>query len=151
MLLLQPCRTSIASSEKAMAILIASPAFGLEFGIASVDGGKPTPFDGGFYHGRLANGQKFNPYSMTAAHRTLPLGTLVQVTNLRSGQIIYVKINDRGPCLSAYCQKKRPDLLKRIIDLTPHAADELGIQGLGRVSLRVCTIHHGSPPIRICQ
>ncbi len=112
--------------------LLASPALGLEYGTASVDAGKPTPFDDGFYHGRLANGQKFDPYAMAAAHRTLPLGTIVSVTYKR--QTIYVKL--------------RPDFLKRIIDLTPEAADTLGLPGLGPVAVMVCTRHQG---IMVCQ
>ena len=128
--------------------LLAGPAVGLEYGIASVDDGNATQWDDGNYNHRVATGAMFNPNSMTAAHRKLPLGSLVQVKNLKNGQRIYVKINDIGPCGSAHCQRKRPDLLKRIIDLTPYAADELGIEGLGSVEVRVCKIHQG---IRICQ
>ena len=128
--------------------LLASPAVGLEYGIASVDDGNATRWDDGDYHHRVATGAMFNPNSMTAAHRNHPLGSLVQVINLKSGEKIYVKINDIGPCGSAHCQRKRPDLLKRIIDLTPYAADQLGIEGLGRVSVRLCKILHG---LRICQ
>lgn len=133
----------------ALAIFLSSPAFGLELGIASVDAGKPTPFDGGFYHGRLANGQKFDPFAMAAAHRTLPFGSIVSVTH--KSRTIYVKIVDRGPCLSQYCQRVRPDLLKRIIDLTPEAADTLGLPGLGYVEVRVCKVHRSHTPIRTCQ
>lgn len=132
-------------------LLMASPAISLEYGTASVDDGNATAYDDGNYHHRVATGAMFNPYSMTAAHRTLPLGTIVQVTNLDNGQRIYVKINDVGPCASKHCQRLRPDLLNRIVDLTPNAADQLGLRGLGPVALRICKIHHGQIPIRICQ
>ncbi len=132
----------------ALTLLMAGSVHALELGIASVDDGNSTPYDDGNYHHRTATGAMFNPNSMTAAHRTLPFGTIVQVTNLKSGERVYLKINDRGPCLSAYCQKRRPDLLKRIIDLTPYAADELGLEGLGRVAVRVCEMHGA---LKVCR
>lgn len=128
---------------------LASPVAALEYGIASVDDGNATRFDDGNYHHRIATGAMFNPNSMTAAHRTLPLGTIVSVTY--KGQTIYVKIVDRGPCLSQHCQKLRPDLLKRIIDLTPEAADVIGLPGLGYVTIRVCHISRSEIPMRWCS
>ncbi len=71
---------------------------------------------------RTASGERVNPRGMTAAHRTLPFGTVVKVTNQRNGRTVSVRINDRGPF-------KRG----RIIDLTPAAAKVLGIDGLGPV------------------
>lgn len=126
--------------------LLASPAMGLEYGIASVDDGNATRYDDGNYHHRVATGAMFNPYSMSAAHRTLPFGSIVSV--YYKGQTIYVKIDDRGPCFSKHCQRLRPDFTKRIIDLTPEAADTLGLPGLGPVVLRVCHNHGG---IRTCE
>lgn len=64
------------------------------------------------YRGRLtASGEKFRQYKRTAAHKTLPLGTKVKVTNLRNGKTVRVTINDRGPFIEG-----------RIIDLTRKAA-----------------------------
>jgi rare lipoprotein A len=63
---------------------------------------------------------------MTAAHRTLPIGTLVRVTNRRSGRTAVVRINDRGPFVRG-----------RIIDVTPAAARVLGFSGLAPVTLDV--------------
>lgn len=135
-------------------LALMAPALSEERGLASVDTGDPTPFDGANYHGRVATGERFNPYAMAAAHRTLSLGTIVQVDYPR-GQIAYVRINDRGPCLSKHCQKLRPDLKKRIIDLTPEAADIIGLPGIGQVIVRVCKIHKVSVnkeqiPVRTC-
>jgi rare lipoprotein A len=86
-----------------------------ESGIASVYG-----YEGG----KTASGERSNPRALTAAHRTLPFGTRVKVTNKRNGRTVYVRINDRGPF-------KRG----RIIDLTPAAAQQLGMDGLATVSL----------------
>ena len=63
---------------------------------------------------------------MTAAHRTLPIGTLVRVTNRRSGRTAVVRINDRGPFVRG-----------RVIDVTPAAARALGFSGLAPVTLDV--------------
>lgn len=73
---------------------------------------------------RTANGERFNTNAMTAAHRTLPLGSYVRVTLERTGKSVIVRINDRGP----FCSH-------RIIDLSYAAASALGIQraGTGRV------------------
>lgn len=77
---------------------------------------------------RMACGAPFNPYAMVAAHRTLPLGTRVEVTNLRNGISVVVRIMDRGPQIAS-----------RIIDLSKGAADQLRFtrQGLVRVRVRV--------------
>ncbi len=63
---------------------------------------------------------------MTAAHRTLPFGTLVRVTNQHTGRSVVVRINDRGPFIRG-----------RVIDLTPAAARALGFSGLAPVDLEI--------------
>jgi rare lipoprotein A len=73
-----------------------------------------------------ASVQKLNPKALTAAHRTLPFGTKVRVTNKRSGRSVIVTINDRGPFTRG-----------RLIDVTPAAARALGFPGLAQVSLTV--------------
>jgi rare lipoprotein A len=73
---------------------------------------------------KTASGETANPRALTAAHRTLPFGTTVKVTNRKNGHIVYVRINDRGPFKQG-----------RIIDLTPAAAAKLGVDGLASVSL----------------
>ena len=74
---------------------------------------------------KTANGQRANPEGLTAAHKTLPFGTMVKVTNKKNGRTVVVRINDRGPFVRG-----------RIIDLTPAAARSLGFDGLARVSLQ---------------
>ena len=73
-----------------------------------------------------ASGQKLNPQALTAAHRTLPFGTKVKVTNKSNGRTVVVTINDRGPFVSG-----------RVIDVTPAAARALGFSGLTQVTLNV--------------
>jgi rare lipoprotein A len=79
------------------------------------------------YHGsRTASGERARAAEFTAAHRTLPFGTMVRVTNRTNGHTVMVRINDRGPF-------KRG----RVIDVTPAAASSLGFSGLTRVTLDV--------------
>jgi rare lipoprotein A len=73
-----------------------------------------------------ASGQRLNPQALTAAHRTLPFGTQVRVTNHNNGKTVTVTINDRGPFVRG-----------RVIDLTPAGAQVLGFSGLTRVTLEV--------------
>ncbi len=79
------------------------------------------------HHGKTtANGEKFDMEALTAAHRTLPFGTIVKVTNLSNNRSVNVRINDRGPYVAG-----------RIIDLSARAARDLGIadDGVARVRL----------------
>jgi len=79
------------------------------------------------YTGELtANGEQATPKSLTAAHKSLPFGTLVRVTNDVTGDWVVVRINDRGPFVAG-----------RIIDLTPAGAKAIGSDGLAHVSLDV--------------
>jgi rare lipoprotein A len=73
---------------------------------------------------RTASGEMARPSGFTAAHRTLPFGTRVRVTNKKNGRSVMVRINDRGPFVRG-----------RVIDLTPAAAHALGFNGLAPVSL----------------
>jgi rare lipoprotein A len=76
---------------------------------------------------KTANGERASPSGLTAAHRTLPFGTQVRVTNQRNGRSVVVRINDRGPYVRG-----------RVIDLTPAGARALGfsqVQGLAPVTL----------------
>ncbi|HEY7298965.1 MAG TPA: septal ring lytic transglycosylase RlpA family protein [Xanthobacteraceae bacterium] len=87
-------------------------------GIASVystDSGRST-----------ARGGRLNPGALTAAHRSLPFGTAVRVTNKKNGRSVIVTINDRGPFVRG-----------RVIDVTPAAASALGFSGTTPVNLEV--------------
>ena len=83
----------------------------------------------GKFHGRkTANGETFDTYKFTAAHKTLPFDTIVKVKNLENGKTTVVRINDRGPFVEG-----------RIIDLSYAAAKEIGIieRGVTKVSLEI--------------
>jgi peptidoglycan lytic transglycosylase len=82
------------------------------------------------FHGRkTSNGEIYNMYAVSAAHKTLPLGTFVRVTNLENGKDIDVRINDRGPFVRG-----------RIIDLSYKAAKEIGIVGPGTARVEVIAL-----------
>lgn len=94
---------------------------------------------GRWHRGRLtASGVPFDDRKLTAAHRTLPLGTRVRVTNLRNGRSVIVKINDRGPYVR-----------HRLIDLSAAAARVLGFshRGLAPVKVRVVAPPAGHPDL----
>ncbi len=108
--------TKFAYASTLAASIIAIPiTASAQTGIASVYSG-----------GRTADGEHASPGGLTAAHRSLPFGTLVRVTNERTGRSVVVRINDRGPFVRG-----------RIIDLTPAAARAIGFSGLTRVNVTV--------------
>ena len=79
------------------------------------------------FHGKeTASGERFNMYQFTAAHRHLPLGTMVRVTNLQNGESVVVRVNDRGPLPKS-----------RIIDLSYGAARMIGMSGAGLEPVRL--------------
>ena len=103
---------------------------------------KPIPHADGFsqrgvaswygkkFHGRkTSSGEVYNMYAMTAAHKTLPLGTWVRVRNLENGRQIDVRINDRGPFVHG-----------RIIDLSYTGAKKLGLVGPGTANVEVVAL-----------
>ena len=114
--------------------LLALPAGAAEIGIASVDDGKPTPYDGGNYHGRVSTGERFSAAVLAIAHRTLPLGSWVFV---KHGQVTErARVWDCGPCCTPYCQNHAPFRVRqRIADLTPRLAKRLGCDGLCKVAI----------------
>jgi rare lipoprotein A len=76
-------------------------------------------------HSRTASGEMMNPSAMTAAHKTLPLGSKIRVTNSNNGKSLVVRINDRGPFIKG-----------RVLDLSKGAAQKLGFIGAGHT--KVC-------------
>jgi rare lipoprotein A len=90
--------------------------------------GKASYYADFFYGRETANGEFLRDSAPTAAHKTLPFGTMVEVTNLNSGKSVVVRINDRGPY--------KPG---RIIDLTRVSAQKLGIikSGVVEISMRI--------------
>ncbi len=80
----------------------------------------------GFHGRRTANGERYNQNAYTAAHKTLPFGTKLRVTNLRNGQSVMVRINDRGPYVG-----------RRVIDLSAGAARAIGVYGSGTAPVQL--------------
>jgi rare lipoprotein A len=80
------------------------------------------------YDPKTASGEKFDPNELTAAHRTLPFGTRLRVTNVATGRSVTVRVNDRGPFVPG-----------RVVDVSRSAAESLGMtkQGLAKVKLDV--------------
>lgn len=79
------------------------------------------------FHGKLtSNGERYNMWDMTAAHKTLPMNTIVRVTNRRNGESVVVRINDRGPFVD-----------NRIIDLSKAAASKLNMIGTGTAPVKL--------------
>jgi rare lipoprotein A len=109
-------KTRVSAALCGVLMLVAcSPAAMAQSGIASI-----YAYGGG----KTASGERVNPQALTAAHRTLPFGTQVRVTNTRNGRSVLVRINDRGPFVKG-----------RVIDLTPAGARALGFSGLTPVTI----------------
>lgn len=96
-----------------------------------IQSGRASFYADAFHGRRTASGERFDKRAMTAAHRWLPFGTVVKVTNPANGKSVYVRINDRGP-------HRR----NRIIDLSRAAAQKIGIKG-GAQPVILQTMHPG--------
>ena len=124
-------RHSVASIAAVLAVVIVFIATGR---VPGPSGGDNAPVQRGLaswygprFHGEpTAQGELFNMNALTAAHRSLPLGTRVRVTHLENGRSVVVRINDRGPYKRGV-----------IIDLSRRAAHEIGMVQQGRARVRV--------------
>lgn len=82
---------------------------------------------GGKFHGRkTASGECFDKYSFTAAHKNLPFGSILRVTNLRNGKDVYLRINDRGPFIRG-----------RVLDMSLAAAEAIAFNGRGVIRVKI--------------
>ena len=87
------------------------------------------------FHGRrTASGERYDRNALSAAHRTLPLGTQVRVTDINSGDSVVVQVNDRGPFARG-----------RVIDLSRAAASEIGLTRRGLAEVRVDVLNRSAP------
>jgi len=93
---------------------------------AKAEVGKASWYGRIFQHKKTASGEPYDMYDLTAAHRSLPIGSWVKVTDLKTERSVVVRINDRGPVAR-----------NRIIDLSYSAAKLLGMRGVDRVRLDV--------------
>lgn len=94
--------------------------------VRPVRGGVASWYGPGFHGRQTANGERYNQNSYTAAHKSLPFGSKVRVTNLRNGQSVMVRINDRGPFIRG-----------RVIDLSAGAARVIGVYGSGTAPVKL--------------
>lgn len=97
-----------------------------EFDVGIKDRGVASWYGEQFHGRQAANGEIFNMEAMTAAHRTMPLGSIVRVVNLANGKHLHVRITDRGPYVNG-----------RILDLSRAAAAELGMEQGGVAHVQV--------------
>ncbi|HVT60854.1 MAG TPA: septal ring lytic transglycosylase RlpA family protein [Thermoanaerobaculia bacterium] len=104
---------------------------------APIGRGMASWYGPGFESRRTASGERYDMHGMTAAHPSFPFGTLVQVTNVRNGRQVVVRINDRGPFSK-----------RRVIDLSYAAARELGMlsRGTAEVELAIAGRDEAPPP-----
>jgi rare lipoprotein A len=95
--------------------------------------GEASYYSDGLAGHPTASGEPYRPLAFTAAHRRLPLGTVLRITGSRSGRVVYVRVNDRGP----YGSKRR------ILDLSRAAAEELGMLRAGVLEVRAEVVAYG--------
>lgn len=109
-------------------------------GMASIDFGRVTKWDGGRFHGFVATGHRFKASALAVAHRTLPLQSCLMVQYRDRVQLAVV--DDRGPCLTPHCQRTAPERIRnRVLDMTPAVAASLHFPGLGQVSFWRVSCH----------
>lgn len=127
-LLQEPEATPVEEIPQAPAAMADAPT------LREVDRGIASWYGGHFHGRRTASGERFDMHALTAAHPTLPFGTLVRVRSLVNGREVDVRINDRGPHIK-----------QRVIDLSRAAAQALGLlqSGLGTKPVLVSLIGSG--------
>ena len=114
----------------------AEPAASLNIGRSAgrVQSGEASVYVRKFHGRKMVNGERFDSRSNSAAHRTLPLGTRLRVTNLENGRSAAVTIEDRGPYVRG-----------RIIDVSPRTAEALGMQWQGVVAVEIVSLGSSRP------
>lgn len=105
-------------------LALVAPAYGLDRSYRGI--GSEYGHGDGFHGRRTASGERFNKWAMTCASRGLPFGTMVRVTNLRTGRSVVLRVNDRGPFTK-----------NRIIDISHAAAKRIGMDGIAPVRVDV--------------
>ncbi|HEX8623302.1 MAG TPA: septal ring lytic transglycosylase RlpA family protein [Allosphingosinicella sp.] len=121
----------IASLTETVATLdetlpIAAPEAKAEAVLEMIGQGEASYYGHELAGNRTASGERFNPNGLTAAHRTLPLGTRLKVTNVANGRSVVVRVNDRGPFVRS-----------RLIDVSLGAARQINMVGAGKAQVRL--------------
>ena len=129
---IRPRRPRRPRGMLALAVLALALPFGAARATVTVQEGLASWYGAQFHAKPTASGEKFDAGALTMAHRTLPFGTKVLVTNLRNGRSVVVRVNDRGPFAGT-----------RIADLSQAAATALGMIRRGVGSVRIEVLPHG--------
>ncbi len=116
---------TLETMKKYLALLAVGMAFAFSANTALAAAGQCGGASWYALTSKTASGERMNPSAMTAAHRTLPLGTKIKVTNQANGKSLVVRINDRGPFIKG-----------RVLDLSKGAASRLGFINAGHT--KVC-------------
>lgn len=95
-----------------------------------IDGGMASYYGNELAGNRTASGERFDPGGLTGAHRTLPFGSMVRVTNVANGDSVVVRINDRGPFSRG-----------RVIDISHAAAREIGMHRSGTARVKLALLN----------
>ena len=98
--------------------------------VTEIDGGMASYYGNELAGNRTASGERFDPRGLTAAHRTLPFGSMVRVTNVSNGDSVVVRINDRGPFSHG-----------RVIDISHAAAREIGMHRSGTARVKLALLN----------
>jgi rare lipoprotein A len=130
------CGVGAATAQTTPAPAPAAPAKGhLSGAVGEIQTGLASYYGQRFHGRRTASGQRLDNDAMTTAHRTLPFGTKVRVTNVKTGQSAVLRVNDRGPA--------QPH---RILDVSRAAAQQLGFIRAGRTEVKLEVIEAANPP-----
>ncbi len=111
-------------------MLLSSPTNSTPHLMGHTEFGKASFYAAKFQFRKTANGERFNQLAHTAAHKKLPFGTKVKVTNIKNDKSIIVRINDRGPFVKG-----------RIIDLSRTAFSKIGYLDSGTLDVRITVVH----------
>lgn len=120
----------IGSKRPALSGIVATALVSLAgVTVANAQCGKASWYGPGFHGRSTASGERFNQSNMTAAHKYLPFGTRLRVTNKRNGKSVVVRINDRGPYVGG-----------RLLDLSKGAASQIGMVRSGSASVCIAKV-----------
>jgi len=129
LVVLSACARPVAKTPQ-----YSQPILDSSYVVYQLQEGKASWYGPGFYGRKTASGERFQKNKLTCAHRNLPFGTRLQVTNLENGKQIEVVVNDRGPFIYS-----------RILDLSYAAAKELDIIHPGEAKVQVRYLIEGNP------
>ena len=123
---LQSLEEAVAALPESAEISMPAKLEAVEQAFETIGRGTASYYGRELHGNRTASGERFNAYGFTAAHRTLPLGTKLRVTNLANGRSVIVRVNDRGPFVR-----------NRLLDVSLGAAREINMVGSGHAQVKL--------------